>query len=349
MTEREPPRQIGTDEPSPEALARFLADECSPDEAASVRQWMDLHPERAATLDAVRAATPALARTAPTVDVEAALAAVHARMAHEDRARPMRQMRWTTAIGLAAAAALAIVWVASTWQGPVADWWENLTNPRAKSGITEATAADTETIHLADGSTVLLGPHSALTYRGDFGERHRAVTLEGFGRFTVRHDASKPFVVTDGAAVIEDLGTTFAVRDGDDSAVVVAVTSGEVRLTRADNGRGSVELRAGERGVAHPHARPERDEQGVVAADTSWTNGRLTFNDTPLAAAAPEIERWYGVHIRIADSTLAARRLTATFEATDPVDRVLSTISLALGVEFNHVMDSVVISRAPSP
>src|SRR5439155_13573395 len=70
-------------------------------------------------------------------------------------------------------------------------------------------------------------------------------------------------------------------------------------------------------------------ERGVVNGDEmSWTHGTLAFHDASMPAVAAELRRWYGIRLVIADSALAARRLTATFDrvSVDDVGRVLAAV-----------------------
>jgi hypothetical protein len=67
-----------------EAIARHLAGESDPVEAASVRSWLATHAEDARLVDLVKVHTAnAEHRADVTVDTERALAAVHARMGVE--------------------------------------------------------------------------------------------------------------------------------------------------------------------------------------------------------------------------------------------------------------------------
>ena len=70
-------------------------------------------------------------------------------------------------------------------------------------------------------------------------------------------------------------------------------------------------------------------ERGAVTdAELAWTRGILEFHDVPLAAVAQELRRWYGVELIVTDSTIASRRLTATFDraSADDVGRVLAAV-----------------------
>src|SRR5262249_789825 len=101
----------------------------------------------------------------------------------------------------------------------------------AASVRTYATAVGKrDSIQLSDGSRVILGPDSRLTIRSDYGAKTRAVELVGDAYFDVRHDADKPFSVRVGRALVEDIGTTFAVESDAGDTTTVAVISGSVRL-----------------------------------------------------------------------------------------------------------------------
>ena len=56
----------------------------------------------------------------------------------------------------------------------------------------------------------------------------------GAARFSVMHDAQRPFVVTAGDVTIEDLGTTFTVRYLADDRLHIAVEEGRVRVRAAE-------------------------------------------------------------------------------------------------------------------
>jgi len=79
----------------------------------------------------------------------------------------------------------------------------------------------------------------------------------------------------------------------------------------------------------------------------AWTQGRLVFRDSPLTLVGAELYRWYGVRLRIADSSLANLHLTASFSG-EPVDRVLNVIALTLGARVERQGNVAILSRAPA-
>jgi transmembrane sensor len=309
-----------------DALARYLAGESTPGEAERVRRWLATDPRLAEWLAALERGTARLAATPPTAaQVEAALARVRARFGVA--AAPAR--RWPT-IALRAAAAVALV------AGATLVWRLAISGP----GTTPATArsyvtavGQLDSIRLPDGSLAVLGPASRLEVPAGFGEAGREVALQGQGLFDVAPGRVRPFRVRADGAVIEDLGTTFAVRAGD-GEVRVVVTAGSVAL-----GTDGTVLAAGDRAVLAAGGGTTVERGVVTDDDVAWTRRHLVFTNAPLTHVAAELSRWYGVGLR-ADSVLASRHLTATFNG-EPVDDVLRAIALALGASVDRQGDTV--------
>ena len=92
-----------------------------------------------------------------------------------------------------------------------------------------------DSVILADGSRVMLGPDSRLTVPADYGVTTRTVALRGDGYFDVHHDSATPFVVHAGDAVIEDIGTRFTIESDALDTTTVSVLAGSVRLRAVDS------------------------------------------------------------------------------------------------------------------
>lgn len=349
MTESEPPRQIGADGVSPEALARFLYGESAADEAESVRAWLEGHPEQARSVNALAAGTGDLARTAPAVDVERALASVHARMRLDERRRPRRVYWWPTTAVLAAAAAIALLVIVPRWMHRGADDAYHMLHSNAVAQMYRTAPGTRREIRLSDGTAALLGPNSELRVLVGYGHVRRDVELRGSAAFDVRHDAGTPFVVMDGDARIQDVGTRFFVKTGSDSAIIVAVTQGSVRLADTTRRSSGLQLAAGQRAALTRATGAVRIPGSIAPADTAWVSGGLIFENASMDEVARGLADSYGVHLAIGDSSLAGRHFTGSFSATDPLDRVLLTLRLALGANVERHGDTVRVSPGSSP
>ncbi|MDB4874187.1 MAG: FecR protein [Gemmatimonadetes bacterium] len=339
--------------PDWDAIARFLAGESPAEEATSVRQWLEAHPEDRELVEHLSAAA-VFVEPATDVDVERALQSVHARMSASD-ARPrltlerggsMSRGRRAFTVGALTAAAAAFVAFVTVRRGPAIVGPQ----PSAAAHTYSTAVGQRDSITLADGSRVILGPDSRLTVPGDYAITTRTVALQGDGYFDVRHDPTKPFAVHVGRALVEDVGTTFTVESDAGDTTTVSVLSGSVRLRPAGSSptAGAV-LAAGDRGALTADGQVHAFPHAGVADDAAWTSGRLVFHEASLTRVAGEIRRWYGVNVHVADSSLLDRHVTASFNG-ESVDQVLKIISLTLGARVERQGDSATVysSRVPA-
>jgi len=338
------------------AIARHLDGESDAAEAERVRGWLVAHPGDAELLDALearvgRAAFAAReAAASRTIDVDGALARVTT-LRDKD---PMRLSTWRGVPSiparawwkhpaLAAAAVLVVaVGLYLARDGRVRDdGAAPATEPLAASY--ETGTGERRTHQLPDGSTVVLGPRSALVlHRFDAGARQ--LELTGEGHFVVRHDAARPFTVHAGGATIVDIGTAFTVRSGD-ARTRVAVTEGvvEMRAGTALPGSGVV-LRRGDVATLDASGAATVQRAALAPSDTAWTSGRLVFRDAPMSEVARELYRWYGVRLRIADSSLARLHYNDDVAGV-PVARVLDNLAAGLGARLEMRGDTAILHR----
>ncbi len=331
--------------PDWESIARYLSGESTAEEARVIRAWLDANPadrELVERLGDVMSAAPA------DVDVESALARVHQRMDHApEPQRPKltlerggasaapRKVRLAWLGGLVAAAAIAGVAI-TTLRRPSTN--SAATVRRYTTGVGKR-----DSITLADGSRVILGPQTILEVPSNYGGASRTVALEGDAWFDVRHDASKPFQVRSHDALIEDVGTTFTVESDGGSGTTVAVVSGSVRLRRDSASTDGILLSAGDRGSIDSTGQTRVERNAVRDEDTAWISGRLAFRDAPLSQVAAELERWYGVKILVADPALRAQHVTTSFEG-ESVDQALRILGLTMGASIERRGDSAIVS-----
>jgi transmembrane sensor len=342
-----------------EALARYLAGESSEEESKRIGQWLDEHKADAALVAALDKAVAGLALSEQVdIDVDRALARFHERRNSVSGERDLslrrspRELRysrrtastWRAAAILAAAAAVVVAARLVLHRGdersPAAD---------AGTGRTFATAVGKrDSLRLPDGGRVILGPASSLVIAAAYGRETREVELHGEAYFDVVHDTTRPFVVRAGDITIHDVGTSFAARADTTRLVRVVVTSGAVALRSAVTSDSGVRLVPGDVGTVQPDGKITSRHEGAAGEHLAWMRDSLVFRDASLREVSEELRRWYGVVLRVNDSSLADRHLTMTF-AGDPLDRVMRVIGLGLGADIERHGDTVVVSRsAPS-
>ena len=347
-----------------EALARFLAGESAPDEERRIRDRLASDADFAALIGSLDAALePPAQQSLASADVEAALASV---LARRDSARaslaivpgeagpllerPTVQVarlrsRWRHAGLRAAAAVLVVAGVSMLWR--VTRTNGGATRSESSTAVAPlppfATAVGKiDSLKLADGTRVILGAASSLQVASSYGTTSREVTLTGEAYFDVMHDARVPFVVHTPTATLRDVGTTFTVRSDGNAGTRVAVTAGAVDVAARAGGTSKVVLRAGDRAVVAGDG--VHVERGVVSKDELlWTRGQLVFHDAPIPEVAAGLRRWFGLELVVTDSSLARRRLTATFDR-HAADDVAPVLAAALGASATRSGDTLRLS-----
>ncbi|HYD54606.1 MAG TPA: FecR domain-containing protein [Gemmatimonadaceae bacterium] len=342
-------------DPAPDwtVLARHLDGESDAAESERVRRWLAAHPGDAEVVAALEAQVGRQAlggeAEAVGVDVEAALRRVN-RVRVKDPTRlstwrgvpsvtPWRRWRVPVLAAAGLVVAAAGLWLTRDRRGPDTQ----AAAPERAPVIYVSNVGARQTYRLPDSSVVVLGPRSTLT-ESQFDASGRVVTLEGEAHFVVRHDARRPFMVRAGSAAIVDIGTAFVVRTEGPRARV-AVTEGVVELRPATGlpASGAV-LRQGDVGILGADGRAEVRRGAVTAADTAWLRDRLVFRDAPMHEVARELERWYGVHLVVADSSLARLHHNGDY-ARGPVAQVLEGIATGLGARLERRGDTAVLRR----
>ncbi len=76
----------------------------------------------------------------------------------------------------------------------------------------------------------------------------------------------------------------------------------------------------------------------------AWLQGAVVFDATPLSEAIRDLDRMYDLDIVVADTALAATRIT-TSVGPEPVDDVLASVAYAVGARYRRTGRRVVIWR----
>lgn len=330
-----------------ERIARFVTGEVNPGEIESTKRWVEADAHRQEVVRLLESIVRNVAhddRARADINVEDALKKVKGRFG-EAKVIPIAprvqadSKRSLSAFLRVAAAAVIIVGGITLWQR------KSSADLEASGKIYATSVGERREVLLRDGTRVLLGPTSRLIV-APFVDDVRLVTLDGIAYFRVVHDPARPFTVRAGAISIQDIGTAFAVETDDSAGTRVAVDSGSVAIGAADqrHTRGAV-LKARDRAIVDPQGIVAVERSAVSPDDLAWTEGRLVFRDSPLTLVGAELYRWYGVRLRIADSSLASLHLTASFSG-EPVDRVLNVIALTLGARVERQGNVAILSRA---
>jgi transmembrane sensor len=237
---------------------------------------------------------------------------------------------WGQLLPHAAAAAIAFALVGGGWMGW--DHWRQLptfeqTFVTVRGQQLTAALPDAVAGALPQGSTLQLDTGTRLEARL-YRDRREVRLTDGQAMFTVKSDAERPFHVWAGALRITVVGTRFSVRHTPSGLgagqTIVSVEEGRVRVARANPASGAggdgaeilseggpadlpaVELTAGQMVVADDAGHMGAVASVPASSIASWRDGRISFDQTPLAQAIAEFERYGRTGLVVHDPAVAA-------------------------------------------
>jgi transmembrane sensor len=201
--------------------------------------------------------------------------------------------------------------------------------PGLAAGEIVTGAFEMVTTRLSDGSVVRLAPQSRLLVTASGPSRE--VWLDGRAFFAVAPDNERSFIVRTRAGDAVVLGTRFDVKVDENGMQVIVV---EGRVAHQAGGR-AVQVLAMEvshvTGAGEPTVRRIDDPVPLL----QWLGEFLVFQATPLRDVARELERQFGVAVRVADTRVGERTVTAWF-THETLEEVLLIVCRAADAHCVH-------------
>lgn len=307
-----------------EWVARLDAGPLEAGERDSFRQWLEEDPDHLAAFEEASATWRELAvlRQSP--------GPLRARLPVRQRRLRMRKVA-----GLGAVAGLCLMLA-----GAVA--YNQFGNPMLFITADYRTGpGELRQVQLPDGSTVELGPSTALALDYSADER-RVRLLAGEAYFTAlaRQKAQgRPFVVAAAGGATRALGTQFVVGLQEAGAEVLAVEH-QVEVSFGD--MPSVVLSPGEEVHYVAGAGAGAVQTRDLASATAWRRGLLVFDDMPLRDVVATLNRYRRGRIVILDSSIGDRRVSGVFSTSDLND-VIETVTAELGLGARSVYPFITV------
>ncbi len=338
-------------------IARLHGPNRTPEVEAACRRWMADDPERAAAFELLT----------DTWDKSARL-----------RRRPIEQLAsweqpgFRMSFSRAAFATLAVAVLAVT--GTVL---------YLRSDAIATAIGEQRTLTLEDGTRVHLNTNSRVQVRYD--ENVRRVELErGEALFDVARRSAWPFIVTAGDRQIRALGTAFIVRR-EERNIAVTLVEGKVTVSplpepekghlprhgaaasaassadsgsterptsssEAPQGAPSVEnftLVPGQRLTFAGNDPPQLDRPQLDKI-TAWQRGQVAFDNTVLADAVAEMNRYSNVRMVVEDPEAASIPVSGVFRAGDTTN-FARALGRTYGLRIIDGRHEIVVAGKPRP
>ncbi len=245
-----------------------------------------------------------------------------------------RKFNWSDRYARAVAAAILLGFAAILYQF--------FFNANALQKI-NTTYAQQRSVELPDGSLVQLNHDSEIQFAQHFADSAREVTLRGEAYFEIKR-APRPFMINTGNAQIKVLGTKFGIWARNEQTRIT-VREGRVSFRAlAAPPAAAVILTANQASVCRKDGAPASPQSVDAGHLLAWREGKIIFDETPLAEVLAELQRVYNVTITLANPALGAHTITGSFHQK-PVASVLASICLTLNLQFAQQGNNYVVGE----
>lgn len=190
---------------------------------------------------------------------------------------------------------------------------------------------------LSDGSVVWLNAGSKLRFPNRFAQDIREVELWGEGYFEVKADLKHPFYVKlENGSKVFAYGTRFNVNSyNDDDFVETVLEKGKVNIISHD-GKSSVVLQPGERGVISKVDHSVLVEKTGLYEKTAWREGKLVFRNASLDVILKKLSRHYNVDIVFKSNSSQKYFYRATFK-NESIFQILDYLKISAPLEWKFI------------
>lgn len=195
------------------------------------------------------------------------------------------------------------------------------------------------TFRLPDGTIVNLNSDSKFEYIDDIENHRRILKLEGEAFFEVAEDKDKPFTVISGNISTTALGTSFNVKayPAENEFKVVLIT-GKVAITTNGSSNDEKIYLAPGFGVTYSNKTNDLIKYNFDEEfELGWKNSTLYFDESDIDEVIMELERWYGLTIRVKNKNKVKRWKYSSKFSNESLENVLKGISYIQ--EFEYIIE----------
>lgn len=205
----------------------------------------------------------------------------------------------------------------------------------------QTAVGERRTVELPDRSIVTLNTQSAIALSFD-GKVRRLRLLKGEALFTVRYDATRPFLVEGTETAIRAVGTAFVVRTepkGDQVTVLEGTV--EVDSSTKTMPDSAAVVTAGSQILTKQGSLGQPYLVNMPSA-SAWLRGRLVVNGVPFAQVLEELRRYHPGTIVLLNQRVGATSVTGTYNVDDPV-AALELLVKTVPVSMMSLTDRLVL------
>jgi transmembrane sensor len=193
----------------------------------------------------------------------------------------------------------------------------------------ETRPGETRIVSLPDGSQIALNGDTQIKI--DATSHRFAQLVRGEAAFMVKHDTTRPFIVDVAGAKLQDVGTTFNVKNYN-GIVDVAVAEGAVRYNPDSQ---AISLVAGDRlRMTKANPLPVVTKADPLAA-IGWRERRLTYQNADLVEIVGDLSRAIGTQGSVSPA-LSDRKFSGVIRIGQDQSKLFHRLEALLSVHVQH-------------
>lgn len=193
-------------------------------------------------------------------------------------------------------------------------------------------------VMLPDGSTAILNSGSVLRYPSRFAKGEiRSVSFEGEAYFDIVKDEHCPFVIaTSSEEKIKVYGTTFNLDAYPGKNVTTTLVDGIVGFLYSDKRGDSHEiiLSPNHKLEFNPTCKVLSVKETTCLPETSWKDGKVILDKTPLTDILTSISKRYNVDFKISNPELATITFSGGTMTMNSLEHTLKSLNIASGINW---------------
>lgn len=316
-------------------LKRYVENDCTEEERKLVEQWYELLGDE----EGVDLAMPpqelkeSLQRMWPKIQQQTVLAETAPSVSRPVKVIPM-WVRWLSAAVITGGIISATWWLAGSAEEKISH--------QVISGLNQVNNETlfNDTVHLPDGSEVILEPKATVRYSYQFFGTKREVYLEGNAFFKVTRNPKSPFYVYSNNIVTQVLGTSFFVKTNSlTKNVEVSVQTGKVAVyeygketvqERRNDESSGVILKPNQKVIyngADHHFRTTLVEIPLPVivnknAEEKITELNFVFDEAPMPQVLNYLEQAYHIEMVMENESLAKCLFSGDIKGQDLYDQL---------------------------
>lgn len=193
-------------------------------------------------------------------------------------------------------------------------------------------AGEQKTIQLPDGTEVRINSNTLLIYPKEFHGDYRRVHLSGEAFFNVQRNEEMPFIIGTGPLKIRVLGTEFNVESyPEDEYITTTLSQGSVKVYHNENEAAGITMKPNEKLIYNNTSNTFSLVQANAEEETSWTQGKMLFNEQPLSYILKTLERRYNVKFHYGKDINTEEIYTLQFKHSENIEEVMNILSILIG------------------